>query len=142
MSEEHKRSTIHGVLERAYASGDLQVLDGIYATRVVCHRPPLPDVEGLEVLKETASDLRSAFSDIDLSMQRIIVEGDAHAVLWTIQATHTGQSPVMPIPPTFRRVSVTGSTICFWAGGEIVEEWHHVNWLGLFRQLGVVPPMG
>jgi predicted ester cyclase len=142
MSVERIRSTVPWVLDRAYSGGDLQVLDGIYATHVLCHRPPLPDVEGLDILKEIVTDLRSAFSDIDLSLQRIIVDGEAHAVLWAFQATHTGQSPVMPIPSTFRRVNITGSTICLWAGGQIVEEWHHVDWLGLFRQLGVIPPMG
>jgi predicted ester cyclase len=142
MSAENIRSRIRCAVQRAYGGGDVKVLDAVFAANVVCHRPPLPDVEGLEILKETVSDLRSAFSDIELSMQRVIVQGNAHAVLWTFQATHTGQSPVMPIPPTLRRVSVTGSTLALWAGGEIVEEWHHVDWLGLFRQLGVIPPIG
>jgi predicted ester cyclase len=142
MSAEDLEDRIRCVLERAYGSGDLEALDGLYAADAVCHRPPLPDVRGLSTLKESVADLRSAFSVIELTMERVIFEGDVHAALWTFRATHTGQSPVMPIPPTHRMVSVTGSTMCLWAGSGIVEEWSHVNWLGLFRQLGVIPPMG
>jgi len=142
MSAQDLKERVRCVLEQAYGSGDLEALGGLYAADVACHRPPLPNVQSLRALKDSVADLRSAFSGIELTIERVIFEGDVSAALWTFQATHTGQSPVMPIPPTRRRVTVTGSTMCLWAGGEIVEEWSHVNWLGLFRQLGVIPPMG
>ena len=142
MSEEDLRPAICRVIEGAYSRGELDALDNLYAASVVCHRPPLPHTQCLAALKEYIADMRSAFSDIQLTIDRAILEGDAHALLWTFQATHTGQSPVMPIPPTARRVSITGSTMGLWSRGEIVEEWSHINWLGLFRQLGVIPPVG
>jgi len=142
MSAEDLRATICHVLEGAYRCGDLDALDSLYAAGVICHRPPLPHTQGLAALKEYVADMRSAFSGIQLTIDRAILEGDAHALLWTFRATHTGQSPVMPIPPTDGEVSITGSTMGLWADGEIVEEWSHINWLGLFRQLGVIPPVG
>lgn len=142
MSAEDLKATIGPVLEGAYNAGNLDALDGLYTAGVLCHWPPLPDLQGLEALKEYVADMCSAFSDIQFTIDRVIFEGDALAILWTFRASHTGQSPVMPIPPTGRRVNITGCIISVWTNGKIVEEWSHANWLGLFRQLGVIPPMG
>ena len=79
---------------------------------------------------------------MQLVITRIILEGNVHAGLWSLRATHTGQSAALPIPPRGKRVGITGSSVGIWADGQIVEEWNYVDWLGLFRQLGVVPPMG
>ena len=142
MSAGDLKAAIGPVLEGAYSTGVLDTLDDLYAAGVLCHWPPLPDLQGLGALKEYVADMCSAFSDIQLVIDKAILGGDAVALLWTFRASHTGQSPVMPIPPTGRRANITGSTINSWANGKIVEEWSHADWLGLFRQLGVIPPMG
>jgi predicted ester cyclase len=48
----------------------------------------------------------------------------------------------MPVPPTGRRVEMMGCSVSHWMVGRIVEEWNYVDWLGLFRQVGVIPPLG
>jgi predicted ester cyclase len=120
---------------------DLDVLDRLYATSVLCHRPPLADIRGLESLKETVTNLRRAFSEIQVTVERAVSGGCLSAALWNFRGSHSGQSPVMPIPPTHRKVSTTGSTVSLWSEGEIVEQWTHLDWLGLCAQLGVIPPM-
>jgi predicted ester cyclase len=142
MTAEELKTTVRHLVERAYNQGELQALGQLYSDDLVYRRPPLADIEGLTHLRQYLLDVRSAFSDIQFAITRIILEGDIHAGLWTFRATHTGRSPAMPIPPRSRQVRITGSTMGVWAGGEIVEEWNYVDWLGLFRQLGVMPPTG
>jgi predicted ester cyclase len=139
---ERRRAALRTIVEGAYNRGDLGALDELYSERLIYRRPPLADIEGLDGLRQYIGDIRCAFSDIEFTLDRIVSEGDAHAGLWTLRAIHTGQSPAMPAPPRGRRVVVSGSTLGVWAGMKIVEEWSHVDWLGLFRQLGVIPPMG
>jgi hypothetical protein len=37
---------------------------------------------------------------------------------------------------------IAGCCVSRWMEGWIVEECNYVDWLGLFRQVGVIPPMG
>ena len=48
----------------------------------------------------------------------------------------------MGIPPSGVQVTLTGISIDRFAGGKIVESWDNLDDLGLFQQLGVIPPMG
>ncbi len=45
----------------------------------------------------------------------------------------------MGIPPTGRRIEVSGVTISRFAGGKIAEDWYQGDDLGMMRQLGVIP---
>jgi predicted ester cyclase len=58
----------------------------------------------------------------------------------TQSGTHHGI--FLGIPPTGKRVQVTGIEIFRLAGGKIVEHWNSYDDLGLFQQLGVLPPIG
>lgn len=58
----------------------------------------------------------------------------------TQSGTHLGI--FLGIPPTGKRVTVTGIEIFRLAGGKIVEHWNNYDDLGLFQQLGVLPPIG
>lgn len=142
MLGEEVRARIRRVVAGAYTQGDLEALGELYAADFLYHRPPLPDIEGLEEYRQHIADIRRAFSDIQFSIHRIILEGDAQAYPWAFRGTHTGRSPSIPVPPTGRKVVMMGCSVSRWMGGLIVEEWNYVDWLGLFRQVGVIPPMG
>ena len=142
MSAEQLRAKVRRILEGALNQGHLDALDELYAADLLYHRPPLADLEGLDAFRGFVADLGRSFSDLRLTIVKIVFEGDTHAGRWTLRGTHSGRSPIMPVPPTGRRVTITGCVVAHWAGGRIDEEWNHLDWLGLFQQLGVVPPMG
>lgn len=142
MCSDEVKGVVRAALEVAYNQGDLEALDKVYAPYILYHRPPLADMEGLEALKEFIAGLRRAFSHARLTLDEITREGEVLAGRWTFRGTHTGRSPSMPVPPTGRGVTVTGCCMAHWADGTIDEEWACADWLGLFQQLGVVPPMG
>ena len=135
------KARVSRVVEGAYNQGHLDGLGQLYAAGFLYHRPPLPDIEGLEEFRQHIADIRRAFSEMQISIHRIILEGDAQAYPWAFRGTHTGRSPSIPVPPTGKRVAIVGCSVSCWLQGQIIEEWNYVDWLGLFRQLGVIPPM-
>ena len=58
------------------------------------------------------------------------------------EATFSGESPMVPIPPTGRRTGASGTHVCHWSGGVVVEAWHHGDWLSWLQGAGVIPALG
>ena len=141
MSAEELIGVVREVLEAAYNQGNLAALEELCAADAIFHRPPYPDIEGLEAFREHVADLRRTFSDVRITFDEIIVQEETLARRWTIRGTHTGRSPSMPLPPTGRGVMITGCGMTHLLDGRIVEEWIYADWLGLFQQLGAIPPM-
>jgi predicted ester cyclase len=67
----------------------------------------------------------------------MVVDGDRIAVRHTHYATQAGE--FAGIPPTGRRVTVPGIEILRLRDGQIVEFWHHDDFLALMQQLGAIP---
>jgi len=130
------------LIEEAYNKGDLDVVDDCCAAGFVYHVPPYPDVEGTEAYKKYISDLRAAYSNLQLTIDEMIIEGDIGAMKWTFRGTHTGQSPTLGIPPTGKQVTFSGCSITRFVDGKFAETWNYVDYLGLMTQLGfkIVPP--
>ena len=141
MSEEFK-TTIIQANEAIWNEGKIELLDDYYAQDYVRHQPPFPDVEGLDALKAFVTDVRNAYPDFHITFHEIIAEGDTLAARWTWTGTHTGQGKLLPVPPTGKKVSLTGTTIAHNVAGKTVEEWENQDWLGFMQQLGLVPPLG
>jgi predicted ester cyclase len=62
---------------------------------------------------------------------------DKVAVRWSADMTHTGGD--LGIPPSHRKVHVTGMTMVRIANGKVVEGWDNWDQLALMRQIGAVP---
>ena len=139
---EERKAYARRVVDEAYNKGNLDVLDEHHVADYVYHIPPNPDIEGLEAYKQFITDLRNGYPDLQLTIDEIIVEGDIVAIRWTLQGTHTGQSPTLGIPPTGKKVTFTGCAVTHWVDDKIVEEWNYADHLGLMQQLGfnIVPP--
>lgn len=143
MASEDLKTTTKRAWDEAFHKGNVNALDEIVAPDMVHHQPPGPDLKGLAAYKQMVADMRKAFSDIKLTFDEIIVEGEVSAARWTFQGTHTGQMADMPpIPPTGKRVTMTGIGLIHTVNGKVVEMWQYPDMLGFMQQLGVVPPMG
>jgi steroid delta-isomerase-like uncharacterized protein len=142
MSAEELKATFHRTVYAAYNQGNVDALDEIYAPEFVYHRSPFPDAVDLKAYKQVILDLRQAFTDVKLTFDQMIVEGDTAATRWTFEAKHTGQSPSFPFPATGKQVKITGTAMTHLKGGKATEEWNSVDWLGFLQQLGIIPPLG
>jgi steroid delta-isomerase-like uncharacterized protein len=142
MSHEAMKKKIEWAGKEAWLKGNLDALDEVYAADYVWHRPPLPDVSGLDAVKESMRGMRETYSDLQISYDEMIAEGGSIAYRYTWRGRHTGQSPTLPIPPTGKEVTLVGTVVVHVEDGKVVEEFEYSDYLGFLQQLGVVPPLG
>ena len=142
MSTEELKATIRRVNDEAWNKGNLDALDELCAADFVRHKPPFPDIEGLEALKQFVAEARISYPDVQLTLHEIIVEGDMSASRWTWSGTQTGRSPSTGAPPSGKHGVLAGCSVNRWVEGKCVEEWAMGDYLGLFQQLGIIPPLG
>jgi steroid delta-isomerase-like uncharacterized protein len=121
--------------EEIVNQANLEAIDEIYPTDLVWHVPE-GDIQGSEQVKQFVGMYLSAFPDINVTVEDVIVEGEKAVTRWTMRGTHQGE--LMGIAPTGRHIEVEGITIHRIEGGKIVEEWERYDNLSVLQQLGLV----
>ena len=139
MSAEFKTKFLQ-IVDRAWNQGELDALDELHSDDWVEHRA-ISDTIGLDSFKEHIRGVRQSFPDFHLTISDLIVDGDRVATRWSWSGTHTKESPVFPMPPTGKKITVTGANIMHTKDGKLVEGWQCSDLLGMFRQMGIAPPM-
>ena len=136
MSEENE-----AVVRRAFdevAMGDMTTIDEIIAPEFVRHDlAGGPEAHGPDGVKRLIAALRSAFPDIQTTVDDVISGGDRVVVRFTARGTHRGQ--FQGIAATGLEATWTGINIYRVVDGQIQETWQLADGLGLLRQLGAAP---
>ena len=140
MTTEENKAIGSRIIEEVWNKGDLAAVDELVSPNHIYHFPGREDIKGPEGLKQFATMARTAFPDLHITIDDMIAEGDKVACRFTWRGTHKGE--MMGIAPTGKQVTVTGIVISHFVGGKEVEVWESTDSLGMFQQLGVVPPMG
>lgn len=78
--------------------------------------------------------IRSAFSDIKLTVEDAFGAQDKVVVRWSGTMTHRGDG--LGIPASGKPVQITGITIARILDGRIVEGWDNWDQLGMLQQIG------
>jgi predicted ester cyclase len=86
------------------------------------------DFQGMEGIQQSVSLYRQMFSDLVITVDDQVADGDQVASRWTMEGTRDG-----------RRVSLSGVTISRFAEGRIREDWTHFDSTELVRQLEEAP---
>ncbi len=139
MSEGNK-FVIRRSFEELWNKGNLSLADELFAPNYTHHDPSTPDFgRGPESEKKRATLYRTAFPDLQFTIEDIIAEGQTVIARWSCRGTHKGD--LSGIAPTGKQVTISGVSVARFTGGKMVEGW--VNWdaLGLMQQLGVVPEL-
>jgi len=120
------------------SGGDLDDLSAVVGQDYVLHDPTLPEeVRGLEGARELVEMYRSGMSDLEVTIEHQIADGDYVATRYTCRGTHTGD--IMGTPATGRDVTISGLVISRFLDGRVVEEWEVQDTFGLLRQIGALP---
>ena len=94
------------------------------------------EIHGPEGFKPFFQNFRSAFPDIQVTVEDTVVEGDKVAARCVVRATHTGEG--IGLAPTNLPVAFTGICIVRTRGDKVVEAWNNFDFMTMFQQLGVV----
>lgn len=97
----------------------------------------LPEVRGTDALAGLIKAFRTAFPDLLVKTEDVVVQGDRVAARFTTRGTHLG--PFMHLAPTGKRVEFAGFGLFRFAEGKIVEEWVLDDLLTLMNQLAAPP---
>src|SRR2546430_4892900 len=96
----------------------------LYDARAVLHG--YPGVEpGIESIKRFYASFWAAFPDAQLEIDDTVEQGEKLAARFSVKATHRGE--FMGVPPTDRRVILTGITLLVFQQGRCVERWSEAN---------------
>lgn len=140
MSTEQNKSIVRRWIEEGWNRHNLNVIDEVYAPDFVQHEPEPQMVNSREALKQYVGSYLTAFSDLQLSIEDLIAEGDKVAWRFVSNGTHSG--PFMGMPATGKKGVITGLVIFRLENSRIAEAWVNIDALGLLQQLGVIPMPG
>jgi steroid delta-isomerase-like uncharacterized protein len=133
MSEKNK-----ALVRRSWELPDnLDIIHEVYAPDLVWHDPDR-DIKGAEEARQFVSTYKTAFPDLQTTVEDVIAEGDKIVTRWTVRGTHQGEVEEFG-PPTGRRAEIKGITIHRIEGDKIVEEWNSYDNLSVMQQLGLMP---
>ena len=91
------------------------MLDEVYAADAVWHEPD-QDIQGLEGTRQYISMYKTAFPDLNATVEDMIAEGDKVVSRVTFRGTHQGEIEEYG-PPTGRQIEIKGITISRSVGG-------------------------
>ncbi len=77
----------------------------------------------------------TAFPDIRIVVEDVVVDGDKIAARCSVSGTHTGPG-LMPAPTT-KPIAITGMCIVRVENGKIAESWNNFDFMSLYQQLGM-----
>ena len=136
MTEEAK-----AVVRRAFdevAMGNMTTVDEIIGPEFVRHDlAGGPEAHGPDGVKLLIAGLRTAFPDLQTTIDDIFADGEKVVVRFTARGTQSG--PFQGMAPTGREAAWCGVNIYRVSGGRIRETWQLADGLGLLRQLGAAP---
>jgi predicted ester cyclase len=116
-----------------------EISGAIFAADFIDHDGIEQATYGRETWQHAVIDtVFAAFSDIDVTVEKLLAEDDLVAVRYVFTATHTGS--FRGLPPTHRRIRHSENEIYRISDGRIAESWGEGDWLGTMRQLGAPLP--
>ena len=137
MSTEENKAIVRRMTEEFYNQGNVESAERFFAATYVHHDPASPHMRDRDGLKQGLRAFLTGCPDLHITIDQLLAEGDMVTKRWTYHATHT--SDLSGLPPTGKRITMSGLELFRLEGGKIVECWLGYDNLSLLQQLGVIP---
>ncbi len=118
---EANKQIVRRYAENVFGGGGLDAIGETIAPDYVHHSPSAPDVVGIKAMADLVRAFHSSFSDISLTVDDMVAQGDRVATRLRISAVHSGEYD--GIAATGKRVMLHGMAIDRIEGGMIAEGW-------------------
>lgn len=122
--------------EDAYEDLDATALATDYAEDALIESPTAGAHRGREAAEKAFRAIFTAFLDLTVTVDDIIIDGDKVANVLTLEGTHIGD--FLGIPPTGKRFSMPAVFFYQLENGKIVRERRIYDFTGLLVQIGVL----
>lgn len=132
---EKNKALVRRFLDELWNRSNFAVVDELLARDYDGHSSTV--IRGPEGAVAFIPVLRTAFPDCRFEVLDQIAEGDKVTTRWKMVGTHEG--PFQGVPPSGKRVAMTGITIFRLADGKLVDGWTNEDLLGLLEQIGALP---
>ena len=133
MSTDDNKRLVERFVDEVLASGRVDAIDELVAPDFVSHTWDMTDA-GRDKLKATTPQMHARLTDVEMTVDDMVAEGDRVVARLTSSATPTGD--FMGLPAAGKRYSISEMHWFRLRDGQIVEHWHQMDGLGLQRQLG------
>jgi steroid delta-isomerase-like uncharacterized protein len=122
--------------EEAYEDLDAAALATDYADDAVIESPTAGVHQGREAAEKALRAIFSAFLDLTVSPDYLIIDGGSVASVITLEGTHIGD--FLGIPPTGKQFRMPAVFFYQLENGKIVRERRIYDFTGLLIQIGVL----
>jgi predicted ester cyclase len=129
------KAVVRRVFTEILSQGKFEITDELYAKNYVNHDTSR-DL-ALDQSQTNDRGWRSAFPDLEMTVEKEIAEGDLVTVLWRGRGTNTGVGN--GLNATGKKVDGRGISIFRVVNGKIQEEWTEYSGLLILRQMGLFP---
>lgn len=126
--------------ERVWNKGEESAIDELLAESAVIHGLELPADSaktGPAAFKPFWRQFRAAFPDIRVVMLDCITEGTYSVGHCRVTGSHSGET-FMTLAATRKKMEFTGMVLVRVGGGKIQESWNSFDFLGMYKQLGML----
>ena len=129
------RKLSHDWFEQVWNQRDDSAITRLASAQAISHGlgEDLRPTVGLDQLRTVRRQFLTAFPDLKVQVQDVLVDGDKCAIRLTFSGTHTGEG--IGLPPTGRSFTASAIIMCRWWDGKIVEAWNEFDAAGMMRQL-------
>jgi predicted ester cyclase len=134
MSAEENIALLRRYVEAVWEKQNPAAVDDFLSPDYKRHRSPTTTPLTREGQKQLLIQFRTAFPDIQLTVEEVIAEDTRIAFRSTIRATHQGE--LLGIAPTGKQITVGLVDIIHIQNGQFVEQWGGPDLFDLVRQLG------
>jgi predicted ester cyclase len=131
MSGDTNEALVRRLYDAVWSGDDFDVADELVSDTEVHHDHGATAAGGSAAQKHGARAFRAVFPDAHFALELVVSAGDLVAARWRCTATHaeTGAKIADYVGVNFFRIAE-----------KVVEIWDTRDDLGLFAQLGLVPP--
>lgn len=122
--------------EEVWNQGNESAIDDLMAPDVILHHivgPQGEEVTDRLSFKNNFRDIRSALSDLRLTIEHEITQRDTSAAVCVVTAIHTGEC--FGKLPQSRPIHFTGMILVRTSEGRIVETWNYFDFETMYQQM-------
>lgn len=136
MSAEENKARQRRFIEESINRGNMGVAEAIIAEDHVVLDPAPGQEQGRAGLLSNLARTRTAFPDLEYTIEEQIAEGDTVACYFIWRGTHQGA--FLGVPPTGKRVTVRCMAFDHFVAGQCKATRMLMDIMSLMQQLGVV----